>query len=104
MLSIPETDHRRLVACQNLGAPCGFQLLELLFVGVIAAKESRSRIARRICVAHVLQKLLRAIGQWTGWMNGGRWEEIFWLIALLPAIGIAVWYVLSWKDGSPARA
>jgi MFS transporter, ACS family, hexuronate transporter len=42
--------------------------------------------------------LLRAIGPWTGWMNGGRWEEIFWLIAVLPAAGIAVWYVLSWND------
>jgi len=47
--------------------------------------------------------LLRAIGQWTGWMNGGRWEEIFWLIALLPAVGIALWYVLSWND-KPAVA
>jgi len=47
--------------------------------------------------------LLRAIGQWTGWMNGGRWEEIFWLIAVLPAAGVALWYVLSWKD-SPALA
>jgi len=42
--------------------------------------------------------LLRAIGQWTGWMNGGRWEEIFWLIAVLPAVGIALWYVLSRND------
>ena len=38
--------------------------------------------------------LLRAIGPWTGWINGGHWEEIFWLIAVLPAVGIAVWYVL----------
>jgi hypothetical protein len=28
-------------------------------------------------------------------MNEQRWEEIFWLIAVLPAIGIAVWLVLS---------
>ena len=28
-------------------------------------------------------------------MNNQRWEEIFWLIALLPAVGIAVWLVLS---------
>ena len=46
--------------------------------------------------------LLRAIGPWTGWMNGDKWEEIFWLIAVLPAVGIAVWYVLSWNDTSPA--
>ena len=48
--------------------------------------------------------LLRAIGPWTGWMNGGRWEEIFWLIAVLPAVGMALWYVLSWNDKSPATA
>jgi ACS family hexuronate transporter-like MFS transporter len=48
--------------------------------------------------------LLRAIGPWTGWMNRGRWEEIFWLIAVLPVAGIAVWYVLSWNDTSPAPA
>jgi hypothetical protein len=28
-------------------------------------------------------------------MNAGRWEEIFWLIALLPPAGIAAWMVLS---------
>jgi ACS family hexuronate transporter-like MFS transporter len=39
--------------------------------------------------------LLRAIGPWSNWMNDQRWEEIFWLIALLPAIGVALWLVLS---------
>jgi hypothetical protein len=48
--------------------------------------------------------LLRAIGPWTGWMNSGNWEATFWLIALLPAAGIAVWYVLSWNDRSTATA
>jgi ACS family hexuronate transporter-like MFS transporter len=50
--------------------------------------------------------LLRVVGPWTGWMNGNRWEEIFWVIAVLPAAGIAVWYVLSWNDdlqAAPAR-
>jgi ACS family hexuronate transporter-like MFS transporter len=28
-------------------------------------------------------------------ISGQRWEEIFWIIALLPAVGIAVWLVLS---------
>lgn len=42
--------------------------------------------------------LLRAIGPWSGWMNAQRWEEIFWLIAALPAIGIAAWLVLSRGD------
>ena len=44
--------------------------------------------------------LLRAIGQWSGWINGNRWEEIFWLIAVLPVVGIAVWLVLS-RDRTP---
>jgi ACS family hexuronate transporter-like MFS transporter len=48
--------------------------------------------------------LLRAIGPWTGWINGNRWEEIFWLIAVLPAIGIAAWYALSLGDKQPATA
>jgi MFS transporter, ACS family, hexuronate transporter len=47
---------------------------------------------------------LRVIGQWTGWVNGNRWEEIFWLIAFLPAVGIALWYLLSWNDRSVATA
>lgn len=48
--------------------------------------------------------LLRAIGDGLlgipglGWMNARRWEEIFWLIAVLPAIGIAMWMILSRGD------
>ena len=42
--------------------------------------------------------LLRVIGPWSGWLNAGRWEEIFWLIAVLPAIGIGGWLVLSRND------
>jgi len=49
--------------------------------------------------------LLRyGIGQWTGWIGAGRWEEIFWLIAVLPSIGIAGWYVLSRNEGLRAKA
>ncbi len=48
--------------------------------------------------------LLRAIGPWSNWMNDQRWEEIFWLIALLPAVGIAVWLVLSRNQATVARA
>jgi len=44
--------------------------------------------------------LLRAIGPWMGWMNSGNWEAIFWLIAFLPAIGVALWYLLSLGDRS----
>ena len=47
--------------------------------------------------------LLRTIGSWTGWMNGQRWEEIFWLIAVLPAIGIGLWLVLSSGDKRAAQ-
>ncbi len=46
--------------------------------------------------------LLRAIGPWSGWMNGRRWPEIFWLIAILPAIGVAVWLVLSRNEAGRA--
>jgi ACS family hexuronate transporter-like MFS transporter len=49
--------------------------------------------------------LLQAIGPRSNLMNGQRWEEIFWIIALLPAIGIAVWLVLSrGQAASPARS
>ena len=43
--------------------------------------------------------LLRLIGPW---LNQGRWAEVFWLIALLPPIGIAVWLVLSRDRGASA--
>ncbi len=45
--------------------------------------------------------LLRAIGPWSGWMNSQQWEEIFWLIAILPAIGVGTWMFLS-RDRGPA--
>jgi ACS family hexuronate transporter-like MFS transporter len=31
----------------------------------------------------------------TNWINSHRWEEIFWLIALLPAFGVGLWLALS---------
>jgi ACS family hexuronate transporter-like MFS transporter len=33
-----------------------------------------------------------------------RWSDAFWLIAVLPAIGIAVWIVLSGRESQTARA
>jgi MFS transporter, ACS family, hexuronate transporter len=39
--------------------------------------------------------LLQAIGPRTSLMNNQQWEEIFWIIALLPAVGIAIWLALS---------
>ncbi len=48
--------------------------------------------------------VLRAIGPWSNWMNNRQWEQIFWLIALLPLVGISVWLVLSRNDGTAAPA
>jgi ACS family hexuronate transporter-like MFS transporter len=49
--------------------------------------------------------LLRAIGPWSNWMNNQQWEQIFWLIALMPAAGVAMWLVLSRNEASsPAAA
>jgi len=46
--------------------------------------------------------LLQAIGPLMGWVNGGRWDLIFWLIALLPAVGIGLWMALN--AGAPKTA
>jgi len=83
----------------------GFQMVALK-VGSYAFPRERAAMMTGIASGSwslVNFLLLRAIGQWTGWMNGGRWEEIFWLIAVLPAVGIALWYVLSWGDREPAH-
>jgi len=78
----------------------GFQMLALK-VGSYAFPRERAAMMTGIASGSwslVNFLLLRAIGQWTGWISGGHWEEIFWLIAVLPAAGIAVWYVLSYND------
>jgi ACS family hexuronate transporter-like MFS transporter len=36
------------------------------------------------------------------WLNQQRWEAIFWLIAVLPAVGIGLWLVLSRPARTPA--
>jgi len=82
----------------------GFQMVALK-VGSYAFPRERAAMMTGIASGSwslVNFLLLRAIGPWTGWMNGNQWEEIFWLIAVLPAVGIAVWYVLSFNDKSPA--
>jgi hypothetical protein len=28
-------------------------------------------------------------------LNQGRWDDVFWLITACPAIGVALWWVLS---------
>jgi MFS transporter, ACS family, hexuronate transporter len=78
----------------------GFQMVALK-VGSYAFPREQSAMMTGIASGSwslVNFLLLRAIGPWTGWMNGGNWEAIFWLIAVLPAVGIAVWYVLSLGD------
>ena len=83
----------------------GFQMLALK-VGSYAFPREQAAMMTGIASGSwslVNFLLLRAIGQWSGWMNGNRWEEIFWLIAVLPAIGIAVWLVLS-RDRTPRPA
>ena len=37
-------------------------------------------------------------------ISGQRWEEIFWIIALMPVAGIAVWMALSRNQPAAARA
>jgi ACS family hexuronate transporter-like MFS transporter len=39
--------------------------------------------------------LLRIIGPW---LNQQRWDDVFWLIALCPVVGVAVWLMLSRGD------
>jgi MFS transporter, ACS family, aldohexuronate transporter len=84
----------------------GFQMVALK-VGSYAFPREQSAMMTGIASGSwslVNFLLLRAIGPWTGWMNGNKWEQIFWLIAILPAIGIAAWYVLSIGDKQKATA
>ena len=48
--------------------------------------------------------LLQAIGPRSSLMDNQQWGAIFWIIALLPAVGIAVWLVLSRNQTTVARA
>jgi ACS family hexuronate transporter-like MFS transporter len=78
----------------------GFQMVALK-VGSYAFPRERAAMMTGIASGSwslVNFVLLRAIGPWTGWINGNRWQEIFWLIAVLPAVGIALWYVLTWNE------
>jgi MFS family permease len=75
----------------------GFQMLSLKVGSYSFPREQAAMMSGIASGAWSLVNflLLRAIGPWSGWMNNGQWEEIFWLIALLPAIGITSWLVLS---------
>jgi len=84
----------------------GFQMVALK-VGSYAFPRERAAMMTGIASGSwslVNFLLLRAIGPWTGWISGGNWEAIFWLIAVLPAVGVAVWYVLSLGDKQTATA
>jgi ACS family hexuronate transporter-like MFS transporter len=48
--------------------------------------------------------LLQIIGPRTSLMNNQQWEVIFWIIALLPAVGITVWMALSRNQAAVAVA
>ena len=48
--------------------------------------------------------LLQAIGPRSSLMDNQQWGAIFWIIALLPVVGIAVWLVLSRNQTTVARA
>jgi ACS family hexuronate transporter-like MFS transporter len=82
----------------------GFQMLSLKVGSYSFPREQAAMMSGIASGAWSLVNflLLRAIGPWSGWMNGGRWEEIFWLVAVLPAIGIGAWMVIS--RPSAARA
>jgi MFS transporter, ACS family, hexuronate transporter len=84
----------------------GFQMLALK-VGSYAFPREQAAMMSGIASGSwslVNFVLLRAIGPWSNWMNDQRWEEIFWLIALLPAIGVAVWLLLSRGQSKPAAS
>jgi len=48
--------------------------------------------------------LLQAIGPRSSLMDNQQWGAIFWIIALLPVVGIAVWLLLSRNQTTVARA
>ena len=84
----------------------GFQMVALK-VGSYAFPREQSAMMSGIASGSwslVNFLLLQAIGPRTSLMNNQQWEEIFWIIALLPAVGIAVWLVLSRNQTTAARA
>ncbi len=84
----------------------GFQMLALK-VGSYAFPREQAAMMSGIASgawAFVNFFFLRLIGgQGMGWMDAGRWDLIFWIIAAMPATGIAVWLVLSRNEASGTR-
>jgi MFS transporter, ACS family, hexuronate transporter len=83
----------------------GFQMVALK-VGSYAFPREQSAMMSGIASGSwslVNFLLLQAIGPRTSLMNNQQWETIFWIIAILPAFGIAIWMFLS-RDQTTARA
>ncbi len=83
----------------------GFQMVALK-VGSYAFPREQSAMMSGIASGSwslVNFLLLQAIGPRTSLMNNQQWDVIFWIIALLPAVGIAVWLWLS-REQAAARA
>jgi ACS family hexuronate transporter-like MFS transporter len=75
----------------------GFQMVALK-VGSFAFPREQAAMMTGIASGSwslVNYVLLQAIGPWSGWMNARNWDAIFWLIAVLPAVGIGLWLGLS---------
>jgi ACS family hexuronate transporter-like MFS transporter len=84
----------------------GFQMVALK-VGSYAFPREQSAMMSGIASGSwslVNFLLLQAIGPRSSLMDNQQWGAIFWIIALLPAVGIAVWLVLSRNQTAPARA
>jgi ACS family hexuronate transporter-like MFS transporter len=84
----------------------GFQMVALK-VGSFAFPREQSAMMSGIASGSwslVNFILLQVIGPRTSLMNNQQWEIIFWIIALLPAVGIAVWLMLSRNQTAVARA
>lgn len=83
----------------------GFQMVALK-VGSYAFPREQSAMMSGIASGSwslVNFLLLQAIGPRSNLMDNQQWGTIFWIIALLPAAGVAVWLVLS-RNQAPAPA
>ena len=84
----------------------GFQMVALK-VGSYAFPREQSAMMSGIASGSwslVNFLLLQAIGPRSSLMDNQQWGAIFWIIALLPVVGIAVWLVLSRNQTTVARA
>lgn len=83
----------------------GFQMVALK-VGSYAFPREQSAMMSGIASGSwslVNFLLLQAIGPRSSLMDNQQWDAIFWIIAILPAVGIAVWLALSRDQTAAAR-